>query len=74
MESACRELRPVTDLSNSNQCRERTAHHLRSSHTMGIVSGLRFEQFGLRQEDSQLVVQAMKQRLKVDFGLRMVGA
>jgi hypothetical protein len=61
----------LTDLSNSAQCRQRAAHHLRGSHTMGIMSGLRFEQFGLRQEDSQLVVQAMKQRLKVNFGLRL---
>jgi hypothetical protein len=41
---------------------------------MGIVSGLGFEQLGLRQENSQLVVQAMKQRLKVDLRLRISGA
>jgi hypothetical protein len=61
----------LTDLANSAECRERATHYLRGAHTMRVVSGFGFEQLGLRQEDSQLVIQAMKQRLKVDVRVRI---
>ena len=58
--SARGQFRPLTDLSNSAESRERTAHHLRRPHTIRIVCGLGFKQFSLCQKDSQLVIQAVK--------------
>ena len=64
-ESVGFELGSLADLANRSQRSERAAHQLRGPHTTRIVCGLRLEQFRLRQKDSELVIQAMKQRLKV---------
>lgn len=67
--SARRRFRTLTDLANGAESGERAADHLRRPHTTRIVCGLGFKQFCLRQKDSQLVVQAVKQRLKVELRL-----
>jgi hypothetical protein len=63
------QFRALTDLSNSAESCERAAHHFGRPHTTGIVCGLGFKQFSLCQKDSQLVIQAVKQRLKTETGL-----
>jgi hypothetical protein len=63
--------RAVTDLSNSAESCERAAHHFGRPHTTGVVCGLGFKQFSLCQKDSQLVIQAVKQRLKIETWLRI---
>ena len=59
--------RAVTDLSNGAESCERAAHHLGRPRTTGVVCGFGFEQFSLCQKDSQLVIQAVKQRLKIEI-------
>ena len=66
------QFRSLTDLSNGAQSGERAAHHLGRPHAIGVVGGLGFQQLGVRQEDPELVIQAVKQRLKLAV-LRLVG-
>src|SRR5262249_21376442 len=40
---------------------ERTGHHLRGARTVYVVGRFRFEQLRVREDDPQLVVQAMEQ-------------
>jgi hypothetical protein len=40
----------------SVHCIEHTSHNLLGSRTVRRVHSLRFEQFGMRQDDAQLVV------------------
>lgn len=44
---------------------ERGADHLRRAQTIGVVSGLRLEQFGVGQDDTELIVQAMEESGKI---------
>jgi hypothetical protein len=68
-----RGLRSLADLPYRAHRRERAAHHLGRSRPTGIVSGLGFEQLCMGENDPQLVVQAVKQRLKVETRLRIAG-
>ena len=61
----------MTDLSNGAKSCERAAHHLGRPRTTGVVCGFGFKQFSLCQKDSQLVIQAVKQRLKIETRLRI---
>ena len=65
------QFRALTDLSDSAESCERAAHHFGRPHTTGVVCGLGFKQFSLCQKDSQLVIQAVKQRLKIKTWLRI---
>jgi len=58
--------RSLTDLSNGPHCRQRTTHDLGRAHTMRVIDGLGFEQFGVRQQDPELVIQAMEKRLQIE--------
>jgi len=64
----------LTDLAYRAHGGERTAHDLGCSSPTGVVDGLGFEQLRMRENDSQLVIQAVKQRLKVEARLRIACA
>lgn len=61
----------MTDLPNGSHRGQGAAHDLCCAHTMGVIGGLCFEQFGVRQKDSELVIQAVKQRLKIQTRVRI---
>jgi hypothetical protein len=42
-------------------CVERSGHHLFGTRAKGFVSQAMLEQFGIRENDSQLIVQAVEQ-------------
>jgi len=68
-----RGLRPLADLPYCAHRSERAAHQLGCSSPTGIVGGPGLEQLCMSQNDPQLVVQAVKQRLKVEARVRIAG-
>jgi hypothetical protein len=63
----------MTDLSHRAHGGQSARDELAGPIAIPIVGGLRFEQLGMRQDDAELVVQAVKQRLKRLAVLRFVG-
>ena len=63
----------LTDLSNSTQGGQGARDDLGRSIAIHRVGGLRFQQFGVRENDPELVVQAVKQCLKIVSLPRVVG-
>jgi hypothetical protein len=63
----------LTDLSNSTQGGEGTRNDLGRPIAIHGVGSLGLQQFGVREDDPELVIQAVKQRLKVVSPPRVVG-
>jgi hypothetical protein len=63
----------LKDLSHSAHRGECARDDLSRAIAIRIVSGFGFEQLGMRENNAELVVQAMKERLKVLAVLRFVG-
>jgi hypothetical protein len=63
----------LTDLSHGAHGCQRARDNLSRSITIRIVGSLRFEQLGVGEDDAQLVVQAVKERLKLLAVLRFAG-
>jgi hypothetical protein len=63
----------VSDLAGSGHGFERTGNYLGCASTLSFVSGFRFEEFGVRENDAKLVVQAVEEqtqpRRRVDRSL-----
>ena len=63
----------MTDLSNGAQGGQRAGDDLSRPITIHNVGGLRLHQLGVGEYDTELIVQAMKQRLKI-LSVRFVGS
>jgi hypothetical protein len=63
----------LTDLSNSTQGGQSARNDLGRSLAVHGIGSLGFQQFSVREDDPELIVQAMKQRLKLVTSLRSVG-
>jgi hypothetical protein len=63
----------MTDLSHGAHGGQSAREELACPIAIPFVGGLRFQQLGMGQDDAELVVQAVKQRLKCLAVLRFVG-
>ena len=63
----------MTDLSRRTHGGQGACHNLGRLIAIRLVGGLGFEQLGVGEDDAQLVVQAVKERLKLLAVLRLVG-
>ena len=59
----------LTQFSNGAHGLHRAPDDLRGSYTVSIVDGLRLEQFRVREQDPELVVQTVKERAKLLAGI-----
>jgi len=52
---------------------ERARHHLRGPGTADLVAALRFEQFGVREDDAELVVEAVEEQAEIGDVIHLEG-
>lgn len=63
----------MTEFANGSEGPKRARHELGRAIPRGIVRGLRLEELRLGQHDSELVVQAVIERLQLVISLGLVG-
>jgi len=63
----------LTDLSNSPQGGKGARDNLRRPIAIDVIGSLGFQQLGVRQHDSELIIQAVEERLDLPLLLRLVG-
>jgi hypothetical protein len=63
----------LTDLSSSPQGGKGARDNLGRPIAIDGIGSLRFQQLGVRQHDSELIIQAMEERLELPLLLRIVG-
>jgi hypothetical protein len=63
----------LTEFANGGKSGKRARHELGRAIPSGIVRGLRFEELRLGQHDTELVIQAVIERLQLGISLGLVG-